>query len=92
MLYFVKTGSRNSLNTSQQYDYLRTGQPMVHELRFFSSLDESGSLQHTQVRAGVIDGEPGLVGERFHGALALSDEVEQFQPLGAREGLTYFGP
>ena len=49
-------------------------------------LYESRSAEHLQVLGSIRDGDAGLLGERFDRPRALAEEVEQFEPLGSRDG------
>lgn len=52
-----------------------------------TGLDELRRAQHTQVRAGVLDGKVAGLGQRLNGFLALREQVEQLDAGGRRERL-----
>jgi len=47
---------------------------------------QPGSAQVLQVLRSIGDGEPGAFGQRLHAALALGDELEQFEPVLVSQG------
>jgi hypothetical protein len=76
------------LELAQQPHDRGIGQPVVDELRRLAAVDEPGRVQGRQMGARVGDGEGGLAGEDLDRLLALGQQVEQLQPLGAGDRLS----
>src|SRR5262249_37292209 len=55
------------------------------ELPFAPRLDQPRGFQRLQVRARIADGESSLIGEYLDGFFSLAEEVENLEPLGARD-------
>ena len=60
---------------------LLVGKPVLDIKALLVRGDQPGRAQHLEVPGGICDGDRGLVGERFDGAGALAEQVQQFQSL-----------
>jgi hypothetical protein len=60
-------------------------QPVVDELAVTAVRDQPGSSELLEVLRGIADAEAGALGERLDAALALSEMLEQPEPVRALE-------
>ena len=67
--------------------HLGVGQPVVHEETVLSAVDERRLPERLQVLGGVGQRQPYFGRERVHSALALGEQLQNLQPVGARERL-----
>lgn len=58
----------------------------MDERSFSARLDQMGRVQLAQVLRSVGDREIGLTGEVVDAALALCEQVEEFEALGTAQG------
>src|SRR6266511_578199 len=70
---------------------LLAGQPVVHPGGLLAGLHQAGVAQHLQVRRGVGHPHPGRPGEGLDGVLALGEQLQQLDPLGAGDRLVGAG-
>jgi hypothetical protein len=73
-------------NLAQQCEQLGdvvAGEPVVDAHAFAAGGDEAGLLEGLQVCRGGGQVQPGCLGEGVDGALALGEQVQQFQALSA---------
>ena len=78
-------------STLRQLEDLGAGQPVEHEQAVLSAVDQRRLPERLQVLRGVGEREADFGRERVHRALALGEQLEHFQPVGAGERLADAG-
>jgi len=79
------------LKGPQESLHLHIGQPVEDVRALLARLDQPGLAQHAQMGARVLDGGVRVPGEALDRLLSLTEEIEEFDALGAGEGVADAG-
>lgn len=85
LLDLSEPGVAERLERAEETKDIIIRQAVIHVSSIATRLDEARLPKDAQMRAGVLDRRRDLRGERFDGPLALTEQVEQLDPFGARE-------
>ena len=91
LLHFSEVAVRDGLQPGDQVRDIRIAQPVVDEVPFLATADQSGLAQHLKVAGHVLKGLAQHLAQRLDAVFFLRKKIKNLQPNATGQRFCYAG-